>query len=95
MSWGQSRPPAPCPAPNEPERRTEPRREYVLSEPLASGRALHEPAAPWLPKEPETGPARHAPAPVHTNPKPLVGTTAADGALAAAAALLQSMGTRA
>jgi hypothetical protein len=80
--------------PDEPERGAAARLEYV-TKPPAHGGTLHEPAAPWLPKEPETGPARHAPAPVHTNPKPLVGTTAADGALAAAAALLQSMGTRA
>jgi hypothetical protein len=38
--------------PNEPERGGEPRPEYVPSEPPA--RALHEPAAPWLPNEPET-----------------------------------------
>ena len=43
--------------PNEPERIAERRLEYLLPEPPASG-ALHEPAAPWLPNEPEAGPAR-------------------------------------
>ena len=43
--------------PNEPERCSGDRREYLLNEPPASG-ALHEPAAPWLPNEPETGPDR-------------------------------------
>jgi hypothetical protein len=45
--------------PNEPERRSasasEPRLEYLLPDRPAPG-ALHEPAAPWLPNEPE--PAR-------------------------------------
>ena len=40
--------------PNEPERGALPRPEYILSEPPASG-ALHEPAAPWRPNEPESG----------------------------------------
>jgi hypothetical protein len=40
--------------PNEPERAL-PRPEYAPSTPATSG-ALHEPAAPWLPNEPETGP---------------------------------------
>jgi hypothetical protein len=44
--------------PNEPERAL-PRREYVLSEPPAPG-ALHAPAAPWRPNEPEGGAVRHA-----------------------------------
>ena len=83
--------------PNEPERAVGPRLDYVIPEPGAPGRTLHEPAAAWLPKEPESGVAPHAPAPAgRTNPEPIIGqTTAADGALAAAAALLQSMGTRA
>ena len=38
--------------PNEPERGTLPRPQYILSEPPASG-ALHEPAVPWRPNEPE------------------------------------------
>ena len=57
--------------PSEPERAAEPRLEYVLPAPPASGRALHEPAAPWTPNEPETGRARSAPAPASgMNPKP-------------------------
>ena len=39
--------------PNEPERALA-RPQYVLSEPPTSG-ALHEPAVPWLPNEPERG----------------------------------------
>jgi len=49
------------PQPDEPERGAGRRLAYVPSEPGASGRTLHEPAAPWLPNEPETGRARHAP----------------------------------
>jgi hypothetical protein len=45
------------PQPNEPERTTETWLDYLASEPPAC--ALHEPAAPWLPNEPESGPARH------------------------------------
>jgi hypothetical protein len=41
--------------PNEPERAAPVRPEYPPSVPPASG-ALHEPAAPWPPNEPETGP---------------------------------------
>jgi hypothetical protein len=37
------------PQPDEPERRL----EYILPEPPARGRTLHEPAAPWTPNEPE------------------------------------------
>ena len=37
------------PQPDEPERRL----EYAFPEPPAPGRTLHEPAAPWLPNEPE------------------------------------------
>jgi hypothetical protein len=44
--------------PNEPECRAsstrEPRLEYLLADHLAPG-ALHEPAAPWRPNEPESG----------------------------------------
>jgi hypothetical protein len=46
-------------APNEPEggpvARVERRFAYVPPDPAAPGRALHEPAAPWLPNEPEHG----------------------------------------
>jgi hypothetical protein len=41
--------------PNEPEGRAVPRverLEYVLPDPAAPGRTLHEPEAPWLPNEP-------------------------------------------
>jgi hypothetical protein len=43
--------------PNEPERRSapEPRLEYLLPDPPTPG-ALHEPAALWLPNEPESVP---------------------------------------
>jgi hypothetical protein len=41
------------PRPDEPERSPRPRLDYVSAEPTARGRALHEPAAPWLPNEPE------------------------------------------
>ena len=59
---------APLPAPNEPERRPdphvercpEPRLEYALPDPPAPGRTLHEPAAPWLPNEPEPAPGQPA-----------------------------------
>ena len=44
--------------PNEPERRPDagPVRglEYVPPEPPACGRTLHEPAAPWMPNEPDS-----------------------------------------
>jgi hypothetical protein len=52
-----ARPPvSSCPRPNEPERRSppEPHLEYLLPDPPMSG-ALHEPAALWLPNEPEIG----------------------------------------
>ena len=55
-----------APSPNEPERA--PGRDYLTSAPPVTG-ALHEPAAPWLPNEPES--VRHAaslPA-SSTNPK--------------------------
>ena len=41
------------PQPDEPERVAEPRLDYVLSEPPARARTLHEAAAPWVPNEPE------------------------------------------
>jgi hypothetical protein len=45
--------------PDEPEGRPVPRverrLEYVLPDPPAPGRTLHEPAAPWMPNEPENG----------------------------------------
>jgi hypothetical protein len=37
--------------PNEPERR--PLHEYIIPDPPGAGRTLHEPAAPWMPNEPE------------------------------------------
>jgi hypothetical protein len=53
-------------APNEPERLSQPRAErcleYALPDPAAPGHMLHEPAAPWLPNEPEPA-AVLAPAP--------------------------------
>jgi hypothetical protein len=49
------------PQPDEPERGAAPRLEYVSTEPPARGRTLHEPAAPWLSNEPETGPGGVAP----------------------------------
>jgi hypothetical protein len=48
------------PQPDEPERNPEPRLEYVSTELPARGRTLHEPAAPWLPNEPEIGAGPHA-----------------------------------
>jgi hypothetical protein len=53
------------PRPSEPERRL----EYALPEPPARGRTLHEPAAPWLPNEPETGAGPHAASQL-TQPRP-------------------------
>jgi hypothetical protein len=83
---------APRAKPNGPERRAGRPLECVPSEPPAPGRALHEQAAPWLPNEPETGPARHAAVASASQPQPLIGQTiAADGAPATAAALLRSM----
>jgi len=69
------------PQPDEPERDAAPRLEYVLSEPPAPDSTLHEPAAPWLPSEPETGRARHAasmPA-FRTNPEPHSSSTRPEG----------------
>jgi hypothetical protein len=45
------------PRPDEPERDAAPRLNYLMPHPPAPGPTLHEPAAPWLPKEPETDPA--------------------------------------
>ena len=41
------------PAPNEPERR--PLHDYVIPDQAGPGRTLHEPAACWMPNEPEPG----------------------------------------
>ena len=57
------------PQPDEPERAAPRRLEYVIAEPVMQGRTLHEPAAPWLPNEPETGPGPHAASPL-TQPRP-------------------------
>jgi hypothetical protein len=84
--------------PNEPERGDGRRLEYVLAAPGATGRALHQQAAPWLPpaapalpNEPGAGRAPQAPAPASrtkSQPQPLLGqTVAGDGALAPAAAV--------
>jgi hypothetical protein len=47
--------PAPQARPDEPERAASCRLEYVVTEPLIPDRRLHEPAALWLPNEPESG----------------------------------------
>jgi hypothetical protein len=44
------------PRPSEPERSPRPRLDYVMPDQPVHGHALHEPAAPWLPNEPETEP---------------------------------------
>jgi hypothetical protein len=50
-----ARPPLmPRPRPNQPERTAESGVAYLSSEPSARGRTLHEPAARWLPNEPDT-----------------------------------------
>ena len=55
--WHRTRPPlVHHPRPNEPERHAESPLEYVMPDPPGRDRSLHEPAAPWLPNEPE--PAR-------------------------------------
>jgi hypothetical protein len=85
---------APHAKPNKPEPRALLRLDEVTPEPGAPGRALHEPAAPWLPDKPETGGAHRAAPACRTNPRPqlLIGRTmAADGAQPTTAALLQSM----
>ena len=48
------------PEPNEPERGAPPRLDYVMPDPPVPGPTLHEPAAPWLPEQPETGRRRAA-----------------------------------
>jgi hypothetical protein len=47
--------PRPQARPDEPERAAPRRLEYVVAEPSESERMLHEPAALWLPNEPESG----------------------------------------
>jgi hypothetical protein len=68
------------PRPDEPERGAGPRLEYVSAEPTARGRALHEPAACWLPNEPEAGPVQRGPRPnqppLATEPAPATTLTA-------------------
>jgi len=68
------------PRPDEPERAAEPRLEYVSPTPSARGCTLHEPAAPWLPNEPETGAAprdaRLKHLPISTEPAPATTLTA-------------------
>jgi hypothetical protein len=53
--------PGPQAQPSEPERAGPRRLDYVVTEPSMHGRTLHEPAAPWLPNEPDTA-AQAAPA---------------------------------
>jgi hypothetical protein len=87
------RPLADGPRPSEPEQPAR-RLQYVMPEPPPPGRALHEPAAPWLPDKPETGGDHRAAPACRTNPspQPLIGQTiAADGAQPTTAALQQSM----
>ncbi len=48
------------PEPNEPERGAPLRLDYVMPDPPVPGPTLHEPAAPWLPEQPETGRRRAA-----------------------------------
>jgi hypothetical protein len=57
------------PRPDEPERDAAPRLNYVMPDPAAPGRTLHEPAAPWLPNEPGTGTGPHAASQL-TQPRP-------------------------
>jgi hypothetical protein len=77
--------------PNEPERRPvaraerrpgsppEPALKYDLPSSLAPGRTLHEPAAPWLPNEPEAG-QREQPTAGGTSPRrPCQGDTDSQG----------------
>jgi hypothetical protein len=47
--------PRPQAQPDEPERAAARRLAYLPSEPDGGGGTLHEPAAPWLPNEPEIG----------------------------------------
>jgi hypothetical protein len=48
------------PQPNEPERGAPLRLDYVMPDPPVPGPTLHEPAAPWLLDQPETGRRRAA-----------------------------------
>jgi hypothetical protein len=70
---------APCRNPNEPRAQAQPdeperaaarRLAYLPSEPGAGGGTLHEPAAAWLPNEPETGHAACASLRDANEPKP-------------------------
>ena len=64
------RPPlAQRPQPDEPERGSAPRLDYVMPAPPVPGPALHEPAAPWRPNEPEPH-QRAAPAPARPDCAP-------------------------
>jgi hypothetical protein len=64
--------------PDEPERGGEPRPENVPSGPAAP--ALHEPAAPWLPNEPEIGRvAGLSQPPISAEPIAMVGAPRASG----------------
>ncbi len=56
-------PGAPRPEPSEPERDAARRLQSVISGQPVPGRTLHEPAAPWLPNQPETCRPHAAPAP--------------------------------
>jgi hypothetical protein len=58
------------PQPDEPERAAAPRLAYLAPESGATGRALHEPAAPWLPNEPERSAVPHTPAPAGNVDRP-------------------------
>jgi hypothetical protein len=51
QNTNEPRPPA---QPDEPERAAPRRLEYVVAKPSISDRMLHEPAALWLPNEPES-----------------------------------------
>jgi hypothetical protein len=57
------------PRPNEPRRGAASRLDYIVPEPVAPAPTLHEPPAPWLPNEPETGTGPHAASPL-TQPRP-------------------------
>jgi hypothetical protein len=71
------------PRPDEPERDAARRLEYVSTEPPARGRTLHEPAASWLPKEPETGPVQRGSRlndlPIETAPEPTLSSSRGSG----------------
>jgi hypothetical protein len=70
--------PRPQAQPDEPERAAARHLAYLPSEPGASGRTLHEPAAPWLPNEPETGRAACAGLRDANEPKPSSSNRAID-----------------